>query len=468
MKVSLLRPFPKNSVCSSVPPLGMGYIATALLRAEIEVELLDLGNKYLQSKDFEARLEQSRPDLVGIQVYSREMEQNQQMIDRARNVLGHDVPIVAGGPHPSTMPLETFEHLRGIDYVIAGEGERAMPLLARHVAGDGAVDLADVPGLVWRENGGFRQNTPDFPENIDAYGFPAWDVMRIDGYQTEVFGGGFTQRMPAMTMLTSRGCPYKCTFCCAKSLCGSKLRLRDPKLVLEEMTILHQRYGINEIKIIDDNVNADRQHILAIAEEFKRSALDVSVSFACGLHLHTLDDEMLDALKQMGGYELMVAIESGSQRVLDMMKKKVRLDQVPQKIEMIKRHGFRAISFFIIGFPGETRQEIEQTVKLALSLPLDRAHFNCFSPLPGSQIYDDLKAAGRLGEFDIRNIHFETINYSFVEGLSAQQLDRIRQRALLRFYLRPRTFFGLWRTFRNWSSVKFLLRKAMEYFRIVK
>jgi radical SAM superfamily enzyme YgiQ (UPF0313 family) len=135
---------------------------------------------------------------------------------------------------------------------------------------------------------------------------------------------------------------------------------------------------------------------------------------------------------------------------------------------MIRRKGFKVIAYFLLGYPGETTEEAKRTVRLALDLPLDRAHFNCFSPMPGTEVYDELLAAGKLSAFDPRHAHFETINYSFVDGLSARGLNRLRQRALLRFYLRPRVLIGMGRSFARWSSLTFLARKAVEYFGFVR
>ena len=145
------------------------------------------------------------------------------------------------------------------------------------------------------------------------------------------------------------------------------------------------------------------------------------------------------------------------------MNKNIDLDEVPAKIELIRKYGFKVVSFFVIGYPGETVEDIRMTVDTALRLPLARAHFNCFSPLPGSPVFDELAAKGMIRDFDIRHVHFETINYSYVEGVSAKQLNRIRLKALLRFYARPRIFFGMFRTFRNWSSIRFLFAKGLEY-----
>jgi len=466
MKVLLLRPRPESYAFSPAPPLGLGYLATALINHGFETKILDLNNRLNRKRDIVNQIKNYDPDLVGVQVYSRDLQESRDLLGRLRSCLKPAVPIVVGGPHPSTMPDQLFDHLDAADYGLMGEAELTLPLLARHLSENPGCLPEAIPGLVYRLDHTVRVNPATPPENLDALDFPAWDAMRLKGYpHTEIFGGGFYKRAPAMTMLTSRGCPFHCTFCGARRLYGDRVRYRNPERVVDEMEILGNKYGFQELKIIDDNFNATRQHVLEIGEAFARRPVDVSMSFACGLHLRTLDDEVLRTIKLLGGYELMVAIESGSQRVLNLMKKQVDLSEVREKVALIRRHGFKVIFLFILGYPGETPEEIEQSIRLALDLPLDRAHFNCFSPFPGSEIYSQLLEQGRLKNFAARHVHFETMQYSFVDGLDARQLNRIRQKALLRFYLRPRSFFSLLVSFRKWPNLKFLLVKAAEYFR---
>ncbi len=465
MKILLLRPQSNHYLFSSVPPLGLGYLAGALGKQGHEVEIQDVANRFFHDDTFHINLQQSPPDIIGIQVYSRELAAAKNLLDRIRSQVGPQVTVVAGGAHPSTMPDELFAHLPDIDYGLIGEAEISLPLLARHLAGETAVAPASIPGLIYRDNGAVRINPVDHPADIDQFDFPAWDKMKLAGYRhTNIFGGGFSRRTPAMTMLTSRGCPHRCAFCAATVISGNRLRLRDPERIVDEMEILRNKYGFREIKIIDDNFNAARRHVLAVGEAFARRPVDISSSFVCGLQLQTLDDEILRTLKLLGGYELMVAVESGSSRVLQLMNKQVDLSGLREKVALIHRHGFKVILLFIIGYPGETCAEIKQSIKLSLDLPLDRVHYNCFSPFPGSAVYRELAEQGKLQDFATDHVHFETINYSFVDGLSARQLNRLRQQALLRFYLRPKTIFNLWTSFNSWRGVKFLLGKAADYF----
>jgi anaerobic magnesium-protoporphyrin IX monomethyl ester cyclase len=465
VRVLLLKPA-SQAITVPAPPLGLGYLARSLEKAGIDVEILDMDNRKASWKDLDSSLRRSVPDLIGIQVHSRELEAAQTLIAGLRKAIGQALPIAIGGPHPSTLPLESMEHLPEIDYAIAGEGEEALPLLARYVNKEPGVERKAIPGLVWRENGVVKRNPSRFVTDLDALGFPTWEKMRLKGYRTEVLGGGFYRKSPAMTVLTSRGCPYHCTFCAAKFLSGRRLRLRSPELVIEEMVRLRHQWGFREIKIVDDNFTANREHVLRLAEEFVRRKLDVTTALVCGVHAHHLEDDVLDALCRMGVYELMIAIESASPRVLQSMRKPLDLARLPETVARVRRRGLGVVGLFILGYPGETREEMEETVRLTLRLPFDFVHLNSFSPFPGSEIYEDLTSRGLL-KLNFRHVHFETINYSFVEGMSVAQLQRFRRSALMRFYLRPRAMLRLARGLRHAGTVKFLAGRALEYFGFV-
>ena len=466
MKILLLRPKSKLYALSSVPPLGLGYLARALLNRGFDVEIADFNNRRCRENRLLEKWRKSPPDIIGLQLQSRDIAEGRVLIQRLRKWLGSSIPIVLGGPHPSTMPEQVLEDFSGADFAMLGEAEETLPKLVDYLGGTNHATPEAVPGLVYKSNGALKINPTSPPVDIDQLDFPAWDLMTLDGYsQTEVFGGGFNRRAPAMTLLTSRGCPWQCTFCCAKELYGRSLRLRNPERIVDEMDILHRQYGFREIKIIDDNFNAVRRHVLEVGRVFQQRPVDISTSFACGLQIHNLDDEVLSVFKLLGASELMVAVESGSQRVLSLMKKNIDLSQVPRKVDLIRHHGFKVILLFIIGYPGETREEIEQSVRMALELPIDRVHFNCFSPLPGTEIYRELKSQNRLADFNTRNTHFDAIRYSFIPGLTARQLNRLRQKALLRFYWRPKILLTLWASFHSWSGFKFLIYKALVYFK---
>lgn len=462
-QVLLVRPPLWNSICAPTPPLGLGYLLGNLKRAGISAAMLDLE----RAPDGVARLRgmltgAQPPTLIGVQVYSNELPAAQRTIAFIRE-LQPQATIVAGGPHVSTMPDELFRHLPQLDYGIQGDGESSLVSLARNLPPGEEVATNVIPGLIRRRNGGTVAQPPEFPENLDPYGMPDWDGMNLALYDADAFGGGFNRSSPAMCLQTSRGCPNRCSFCAVAPIAGGRCRTHSGALVVEQIKQLLAR-GYREIKIVDDNFGIDIRHVREIRQAFEREGLRLPVSFACGFHCRSINEETIDHLKMIGIYEIMLAIESGVDRVLGDMQKGISTALVRQKVEMLRHHGLPVTGFFIIGYPTETARDIETTIRFALALPLERAHFNCFSPFPGTEIHRRLREEGRLDDLRMEAVHIETPSYSFVPGLSVHDLQRLRRRALLRFYFRPRTLWSFVRGMSNPSVARFRLQKALEYF----
>jgi radical SAM superfamily enzyme YgiQ (UPF0313 family) len=461
--ILLLRPPLWNSVCAPAPPLGIGYLLTNLSRAGMPAAFLDLNHGKQAVAQLRGLLAgPERPRVVGVQVYSNELAAVRRTCQVVRELAGRDTVIVAGGPHVSTMPESLFTHLPEADYGLQADGELALPQLLRALRAGG--DGRDrIPGLVFRRNGGAGFNPAFLPPDLDALGAPDWDGLRVERYNADAFGGGFLGRQPAMCIQTARGCPFRCSFCAVEAIAGRALRRHSGDAVAAQVQDLVRR-GYREIKILDDNFGADIRHVRAVREAFERARLDVAVSFACGLHVATIDEELIDHIKRMGAYEVMVAVESGTDRVLADINKGITTAMAREKIALLVRHGLPATGFFIVGYPTETRKDIKRTAAFARSLPLERAHFNCFSPYPSSAIYNQLKAEGRLADIDLKAVQFETVSYSFVPGVSAAELTGLRRMAILRFYLRPRAMLAFLAGMTTWPIARFRIRKALEYF----
>ncbi len=197
-------------------------------------------------------------------------------------------------------------------------------------------------------------------------------------------------------------------------------------------------------------------------EELRRRGVIVSVGFANGERLNTITGDFLKDLKRAGCYFMLVGIESGSQRILDAMEKGLNLDLVRERVRLIKKAGLTVHAFFIIGFPGETEEDIQQTMRFARSLPLDGALFSCFLPLPGSEITNDLIACGDLAaDFHWGNLFYSRVTYA-LRGLTPERLKALQRRATLAFYLQPRILFSLpWRI-KSWYHFKVLAKKTWD------
>lgn len=452
-----------NSICPDTPPLGLGYLLASLKRAGFSGRVVDLAQKKDRGVRLRDVLRTMRPAVVGVQAYSNEVEAVGKTIEAVRAELGEQTTVVLGGPHVSTTREQALDHFPGADFGLCGEGEISFVRLMQSLPGGKQHADLGIPGLVYRADGGVRMNEPQFVTDLDQLAPPDWDALGVTQYDTDSFGGGYAKRSPAACMLTSRGCPFRCTFCAANPVSGRLFRVHSGARVVWEMQELIAR-GFREIKILDDNVAADIRHLREVHAAMKAAKLDLAVSVVCGLHLRTIDEEVIELLLAMGAYQIMVAVESGAEHVLRDMNKGIDVPLVREKVALLRKYKLPTAGYFLIGYPTETRADIERTISLALELPLVRAHFNMFSPYPGAEVYEQLRREGRLQEIELVKMHAETANYSFVEGVSVRELNAIRRRALLRFYLRPRILWGFLRSMNNKSSMKFLFRKTLQYF----
>lgn len=459
MKIVLVAPVKNNnSGLAQFPPIGLGYVATALRSAGYkDVRILDCVLERLTLPGFEGYIRVTRPDVVGINSWSlstREVAQSLRIVKRVNPA----IVTVVGGPHPSALGETVMKEYECADYGFRGEAETGAPLLMDLIACKQGMKAHDVPGLMWRDGDSVRSNAQTYVEDLDGIGYPSWDLMRPERY---AMPGTLIQKGTAC-IITTRGCPFPCTFCSAYITAGKKIRKRTAANVMQEIRMLMSEYGISRFVVFDENITLNREHISEFCNAVINEGIKVSFELPNGIRLDTLDLEMLTLMRKAGFSErVAVGIESGSERILQKMKKCLTKDEVRRKVELLNKAGFKPIGYFIIGFPGETREDIEETVRFALELKLYRAGFMPFHPLPGTQSFQELVAAGEIdSEFDWSLLATDTIAYSPV-GIPKDELEEIRKRAILRFNLRMRV---MWDYLRDYNSFRFLMKKLKSIF----
>ncbi len=414
------------------PPLGIAYLA-AVLRASNEMRVLDFGKMDRRDDLFSAEVRGFSPDIIGFQCYSPEIGEVKRLSALATAAHPGAV-IIAGGPHPTLCPEETMERLAPeVSYLLRGETEESFPLFIKMLAGGAAP--ADVPGLAWREDGKLRVNEIRPIADINALPAPAWDLIRPQEYPPAQHGAFFNQ-FPIAPIVTTRGCPFACGFCTAPILSGRHMRKRSADSVMAEIETLYHKFGIREIHIVDDNFTLDKSHAVSILKRIVASGLPISLAFPNGVRINTLDDELLDLMKAARTYLISVGIESGSDKTLKRMDKQLNVALIREKVELIKRKGIDLAAFFILGFPDETVEDMEETIKFSLELPLLRANFFTFLPLPMTPVTLKLIRDGEIGKMDVDGLIFQKVPYA-PKGVTRERLRSIQRSAFLRFYLRP-------------------------------
>ncbi|MBU3957488.1 MAG: B12-binding domain-containing radical SAM protein [Nanoarchaeota archaeon] len=473
----ILLVYPNSPTHYVVPPIGLGYLATALRKGGFEAGILDGIKEKLNLEKLEGKIKEWKPDVIGIQVFSCDAHTVKEYVSKIRDI-DRNILIIIGGAHVSGVGKEVFDYFRGIHFAIAGEAETAFPLLlktlgnrvsggAENPAGfsceinSGEKDLDMVPGLIWKRGEHIIANAQKFEEDLDALGFPAWDLMDPRTYPQAPQGAVF-RNWPIAPILTSRGCPYRCTYCAGHLTTGYNIRFRSIEKVLEEIEMLYRDYGVREIHIIDDNFTFKRERAIKFCNEVAERGLNISLTFPNGVRLDTLDEELLRLLKKAGCYSITLGIESGSQKILNDMKKSLNLKTVEEKVALINKVGIDIMAFFIVGYPTETRETILETIEFAKHLKIKRAHFSTFLPLPNTEASRMLLRDGV-----IREINYDTLFYTKApmppKGMTSGELKALQRKAFLEFYMRPHIMAGMIKEVRSPAHLKMLAKRAWDY-----
>ena len=461
-KVLLVKPF--GIADEIIPPISLGLLATQI-RGRYEVKVLDALKERMNATAVAELVAAEKFTVVGFQAWTKDIHEIKATCAKVKES-APDVVTIVGGIHPTMAPERTLSFFGPVlDFAYQGEAEKGLPALLELLgAGDrSAASLGSIPGLVWRDNGRTVCNENCFLTDLDSVGYPAWDLMPPASYP-EAPHGAFYRNFPIAPIIITRGCPFSCRYCSAKAASGGKLRSRSLQNVLEELTSLHNEYGVREIQIEDDNFTMNKQFVRDFCESLLSRKLQFSWSFPNGIRLDMVDKPLLQLMKKAGCYALNFGVESGSQRILDMIKKGLTLEQIRRQLILAHDEGFYIGGFFIVGFPSETREEIEQTIKFACSLPLDRIGVSYFQPFPGTPLAQELVEKGEIPADWAEQHHTTLHDLTYVTPtLSAHELQSMRRKMLRSFYLRPRTFINMLRQVNSPQHLYYMAKRSIRW-----
>lgn len=445
MKVLLIRP-PYSADTRSLAkladfPLGLAYIGAVLEKEGHQVAVLDaliegfdheraLGNNLirygLSDDELRKRISAFAPDVAGISCLFSTQADNAHNVCRLVKEINRNIATVLGGTHPSVMPAETLRD-ENVDFVVIGEGEYVLRDLLKQL--ECKADHAALDGLAFRTGGKIVINPKtEFIKNLDDLPDPARHLFPMEKYFDPQKFHVLPRATPAATMLSSRGCPARCTFCSIHPVWGRRCRVRSAENVLDEIGRLVDEYGAKEIQFIDDNMTLDRNRMSAICAGLKARFPRLKW-LAIGSAIWTLDEEILAGMAASGCYRIYLPVESGDQEVLArIVKKPLPLDRIPRLVKRIKSLGMEACGFFIVGFPGETPEQARRTLRYARQLNLDDHYVYYATPYPGTEMYDICKRNGYLdGETGYKDLYPRKIHIA-TPALPAATLRRLVRR----------------------------------------
>jgi len=411
-------------------PLGISYLASYLRSYEkdIEIKLLDANALGLKIDEIVDEVEKFNPDIVGITATTLTSSITREILKRVKEKNSKILKCV-GGPHPTALP---FDMLPDADICVLGEGERTITEILRYLDGDFSIEK--INGISYIDGGGKKITSPrEYINNLDKIPFPSHSLLPLSRYHYAV--PYKSKKRGYATIITSRGCPYNCSFCQVRNIWGKGVRYRSIENVLEEIENVVNHHGINFIYFIDDILTLKRKRIMGICEEIIKRKL--KFRWACLVRADRVDLPLLKIMKKSGCVDISVGVESGNQEVLDRIGKRTSIGQLKKVFKMFGKAGLRSRGFFMIGNSGETKETVEDTINLAKELNPTYAFFYTLIPFPGSQVFEEYKRKGYIKTFDWGKYNYYGDPVFETEKLSKRDLFELRKKALNKFYLRP-------------------------------
>ncbi len=445
------------------PPIGLAYLASNLEKHKYKVQVIDALVDGFEDEIYEEpfiiyglspekvakKVKAFNPDVIGISVlFSMTISEVYKMCKALKKELPN-TPILLGGQHPTGAPLDVMKRPY-VDYVISGEAENT--LIKFMEALNGKISFDEVKQLYYKKFNGeiihtnsltnvkpmvegkgwnyYNRKDSAVPEDLDALPYPAWHLFNMEGYWKSNIrtGGGNAKTDRYAVMLSTRGCPHTCTFCTSPLASGYKAyRKRSNECVIDEIKWLKEKYGVGEIQFVEDNFFVSKKRAKSLMKDLAREFPDMYFQSTGGTEVNALDDEMIELMAKSNFYHAILAIEAGDPEVQkNSVDKEVKLDRLPHIIEKLKEHKIDTKALFMIGFPGETREQIQKTVDLALNCGILDFNLSIVTALPGTPLYDECLEKGIFLEGATMN----TLNYSKsnikLDNVTPEELEEIR------------------------------------------
>ncbi|MEM1766653.1 MAG: radical SAM protein, partial [Candidatus Bathyarchaeia archaeon] len=423
LKVALVNPPIPEGVYHHQPylPLGLAYLAASLESFGFDVSVIDCPATGVDFKSLEKILSNLMPSIIGITSMTPTIKSALSCAKSAKNAC-KDALVILGGPHASFMDEDILAREPSVDVIVRGEAEATIVELAKCLSEN--KKFHDVAGITFRHNNRIVRNQDrGYIQNLDELPFPDYDHFELKKY--ELFG----RRL--LPIMSSRGCPFQCSFCVTSRIFGRIFRARSPKNVVDELSRLESDYGADAFTFYDDTLTLSRDRILKICREMQCRKLNLP--WDCQTRADAVSKEILIEMKKAGCQQIFFGVESGSQKILDAIGKGTTVEQNERAIKMAKEVGLFVSISVIIGYPGETIETINQTMKFIKKTKPDDVYICVATPYPGTQLYEQIKNLGWsiFEDWD----KFDTTNLVFAHPLiTADALKEFRQKFYDDFY----------------------------------
>ncbi|MBT4364641.1 MAG: radical SAM protein [Desulfobacterales bacterium] len=406
-------------------PIFLAYSAAQLKETGCNVSYIDSVIQDLDLDQTISEVKKKNPDIIFMETTTPSIEADYVNLTELKNAT--NAKIIVGGPHVTYFHKKVIEDCKAIDIVIRHEFDTKIANVVSNIN-----DLNNVPGITFRSGDDIIDNGDgELPDNLDTLPLPDRETVPWHWYVEAWYS-----RQPFMNMMTSRGCPYHCAFCLWPQIMnGHKQRFRSIDNVIHELKHLVNQYGLKEINIDDGTFTTNKKRVIEFCQRLRKEKLDLI--WTCNGRVDNIDDEMLIEMKKSGCKMIRFGVESGSQEVLNKIKKGLTLEQIEKGISMVKKHGIQALGGFMFGFPYDSKKTIEQTINFAKKLSPDQVQFSINMCYPGTSLYEyaienNLLLAGSFKEFDMTyGPVVKTVD------MERAELEHVLSKAYREFYFRP-------------------------------
>jgi anaerobic magnesium-protoporphyrin IX monomethyl ester cyclase len=440
-------------------PLGTGYIAAYLRNyGNHDVRMYEPEAQNLSLDDIGHIIAAYAPDIIGITCATPNFPAAVALARVCRK--NSSAKIVIGGVHASAIPDFLIENYSDcLDFIVVGEGEITMLELVNALQYNSPA--CDIKGLVFSENGKVcHTGNREFIEDLDSIPNPARDLIPQKLFYPNMHNGRFNN---CISILTSRGCPFNCSFCAARIVSGKKYRMHSAGYVLDEMERLKKDYDARQLLITDDTFTLDHARL----EEICRGMIDRKLNMAwfCFSQTSSVNRQILELMKKAGCYSIGFGIESGDETILKNMGKPINPEKALETVHIANRAGLKTQAFYIVGSPGETREQMLETIRFSRRVNATLTFYNMLTPYPGTKDFDHYFSGIPLKDIEWDN--FVAIGERCVlqkSEVPAAEIQKMLADANLIYYLSPRRIFNICRHIRTGHELANYLKGGVGLF----
>ena len=445
-------------------PLGLGYISSYMKSKGHDVLIVDPEMQGITDSDLDEIIKKEKPTIIGLSSVTPNFSLACKMAVRFKKI--SDAVIVFGGIHASTYSDRIIQQHPEFDIVAFGEGEESMTEIADALKENrySPEELKKIKGICFRDNSKVHKtDMRPFVEDVDTYPFPDRDSIDLEVYKAT---GHIGVSNKVANVLTSRGCPARCTFCESFLTMGYKFRAHSAEYVLDEIRQLKERYGVQQIVFNDDTFTINYERVKQICETMIKE--NFNIKWFCFARVNTIRDaEMLELMKAAGCVQINFGVETGDENMMKSIKKGITLDQARKAFKLAHKVGIKTSAGFIFGFPGETKETIERTINFAVELNPDVALFNVLVPFPGTDTFKHFPELQKQTDDPVFWESFKTASAGGdpvieLPGLSKEDLKKAIVRANKRYYMRFGYLMRQLSRIRSYYELKSNLVGAME------